>query len=453
MKDIHPEIMLRSHKNAEGLKRAWSRACATAQDPRSLYEHMERINLEDFHRFNRSDWNIKVLTFMVHMLREAKIAAEKGSDHVAEFIADCVTFPLDELIHRVEFPYSYHMLSRNEDYSHLCQMFARLLMGDDGSAPTSEVISSIQTHNIATFSYLTWKMAGQKTYTIAPDLADALKATTLKKYPTDLLRAPSPSMYVEFPPGAFEFTTYSDSVTPSDTGYISLPVEGAYILEDASPDGMRLWRVVVICQYYSRPSKAVHVNHYYIPLYDNHPVDDCLADALAMMKGDKVCEVSIPGNEIGKIGVLGGKHKSWDKKIVDSAEEIFRFLMNVVIYITHGDADETLVNSSSEYAKYRSRMLAAKGKKRESLKDHLKKMNNGTRVLLGKNYSIKRWDHADRAAGEATGRHITVRTLVSGHWRNQPCGIGHLERKVIWIEPFWRGPEAAPLTEKRAVVK
>jgi hypothetical protein len=328
-----------------------------------------------------------------------------------------------------------------------------LLMGDDGSAPESEVISSIQTHNIATFSYLTWKMSGQKTYTIAPDLADALKATTLKKYPTDLLRAPSPSMYVEFPPGAFEFTTYSDEVTPSATGYVSLPVEGAYILEDTSPQGMRLWRVVVICQYHSRPSKAVHVNHYYIPLYNDQPVDDCLIDSIAMMKGEKICEVTVPGNEIGKIGVLGGRHKSWDKKIVDSAEEIFRFLMNVVIYITHGDADETLVSSSSEYAKFRSRMLAAKGKKRENLKDHLKKMNSGTRVLLGKSYTIKRWDSADKTAGEATGRHITVRTLVSGHWRNQVCGTGRLERKTIWIEPFWRGPEAAPLTEKRAVVK
>lgn len=37
----------------------------------------------------------------------------------------------------------------------------------------------------------------------------------------------------------------------------------------------------------------------------------------------------------------------------------------------------------------------------------------------------------------------TVQTLVRGHYRRQPWGPGSLQRKVIWIEPFWRGPEEA----------
>lgn len=46
---------------------------------------------------------------------------------------------------------------------------------------------------------------------------------------------------------------------------------------------------------------------------------------------------------------------------------------------------------------------------------------------------------------------MTVQTLVSGHYRNQPYGQGHSLRKIIWIEPFWRGPEDAPVsvTSKR----
>jgi hypothetical protein len=35
------------------------------------------------------------------------------------------------------------------------------------------------------------------------------------------------------------------------------------------------------------------------------------------------------------------------------------------------------------------------------------------------------------------------RCIVRGHWRNQAHGPGMTERKKIWIEPFWRGPEGA----------
>jgi len=39
------------------------------------------------------------------------------------------------------------------------------------------------------------------------------------------------------------------------------------------------------------------------------------------------------------------------------------------------------------------------------------------------------------------GWHVRVRFVVRGHWRNQPHGEGRQERKRIWIQPFWKGPE------------
>jgi hypothetical protein len=47
----------------------------------------------------------------------------------------------------------------------------------------------------------------------------------------------------------------------------------------------------------------------------------------------------------------------------------------------------------------------------------------------------------------------TVQVMVRGHYRRQVCGVGRLERKVIWIEPFWRGPEAALIQTRAAKVK
>lgn len=52
---------------------------------------------------------------------------------------------------------------------------------------------------------------------------------------------------------------------------------------------------------------------------------------------------------------------------------------------------------------------------------------------------------------EPTGRHMTVRTIVTGHWRNVPWGPGKLLRRPVWIAPFVRGPEDAPLVQHATV--
>jgi len=40
---------------------------------------------------------------------------------------------------------------------------------------------------------------------------------------------------------------------------------------------------------------------------------------------------------------------------------------------------------------------------------------------------------------------LTVQSIVIGHWRMQPCGPKSSERKRLFIEPYWRGPEDAPI--------
>lgn len=46
-------------------------------------------------------------------------------------------------------------------------------------------------------------------------------------------------------------------------------------------------------------------------------------------------------------------------------------------------------------------------------------------------------------AGE--GNSPAVQLLVRGHSRRQVCGKGRLGRKIMWIEPYWRGPFDAPI--------
>jgi len=39
----------------------------------------------------------------------------------------------------------------------------------------------------------------------------------------------------------------------------------------------------------------------------------------------------------------------------------------------------------------------------------------------------------------------SVQSIVRGHYKRQVIGIGRAGRKVVWIEPYWRGPEEAPI--------
>ncbi|ATB35607.1 hypothetical protein CYFUS_001021 [Cystobacter fuscus] len=45
---------------------------------------------------------------------------------------------------------------------------------------------------------------------------------------------------------------------------------------------------------------------------------------------------------------------------------------------------------------------------------------------------------------EGQGAPVQVRTLVQDHWKRQAHGPGLAERKLIWIQPYWRGPDAVP---------
>ena len=45
---------------------------------------------------------------------------------------------------------------------------------------------------------------------------------------------------------------------------------------------------------------------------------------------------------------------------------------------------------------------------------------------------------------DPTGRRLTTRHVVRGHWTHQPYGPGRKLRRLQWIAPFIRGPEGAP---------
>lgn len=80
-----------------------------------------------------------------------------------------------------------------------------------------------------------------------------------------------------------------------------------------------------------------------------------------------------------------------------------------------------------------------------------------TSVRQPRNWKAPRWfevgktvrlgPHLIRAAKELDNPikrsewKLSSRHVVRGHYRNQVCGVGRADRKTIWVQPFWRGPE------------
>lgn len=50
------------------------------------------------------------------------------------------------------------------------------------------------------------------------------------------------------------------------------------------------------------------------------------------------------------------------------------------------------------------------------------------------------------------GSSSAFQSLVRGHIKRQVCGLNRTGRKVVWIEPYWRGPEDAPILSRPYMV-
>lgn len=57
------------------------------------------------------------------------------------------------------------------------------------------------------------------------------------------------------------------------------------------------------------------------------------------------------------------------------------------------------------------------------------------------------------APASGNGSPLTVRYSVRGHWRNQPHGPARSLRKLMWIQPYWKGPEDGPVSPATHVTK
>jgi len=133
----------------------------------------------------------------------------------------------------------------------------------------------------------------------------------------------------------------------------------------------------------------------------------------------------------------------------------FRILVNTILYISSSEPMLTEVQSQHAILLKKMHSLRAKTKKRK-IKNKLKKISKLDFTEVGGNTQpivIEKNSKDDALGKNKTDRILGKRFIVRGHWRQQSCGIMLSGRKLIWIKPYYKGPEMADLVTKPYLVK
>jgi hypothetical protein len=201
---------------------------------------------------------------------------------------------------------------------------------------------------------------------------------------------------------------------------------GVTIVEDVQADGIRQWRLnawgegkengLVLQEY-----DDAYI-HWRVILRDGETVDQAIAEATNTVT-------------------------SWSKGntiISDATKQVFKFVMNTVLYLTSADAEMRMIRISPQLQEYKK----PKGKKKTKNKGTLP--TSYQRTELGSTFVFARTSKTGSDTSEEGSKH-THRYIVEGHWRRQPYGEGNKLRRLQFIEPHWRGPEHAPLTMRKDI--
>jgi len=280
---------------------------------------------------------------------------------------------------------------------------------------------------------LAFEQEGKKVYDVSDGLSDRLANTELKGLLTQDIRLPFPALYINAP-RVPKFELWNTS-----TGWHEF--EGVYLLEDRwAADVEKLNKksgFITEDELLKSDCMLEHRSlHLLLTGLSKNPKDD-MDDATYKLSIDLE-----DGKQLDeRVEAAASQFNIEDDKT--EWRSILRWVVNVMIYATWPDAERDHVFVDPEAKKLWARAQRTKGQKARKLHERLKQMDNQKIMLLGKSIRIDRT--IPQTDGEGTGRSIEVRFRVSGHWKNQPHGTKGLLRKLIWIEPYWKGAEDSPL--------
>ncbi len=335
-------------------------------------------------------------------------------------------------VEQVEDPFSYGLLTRNSDYVGLVNYLQRTTV-----MPAADLMVMMTTEH----QMICHERAGKRVYDVSPALAEKLAHTELRGLTTDDLRLPYESVYIITPPSAglrvFNsetgwhrcvgmYVTEDRYVTLDETEPVN-PVTNVLEKDHGEVETTRGWRFLVCgealeprAQDLAMAGSNDALSFFKVFLLEGQSLDDAISDTKKRMARDMA---RLPTTAFANM------EEEWQR--------LFTWAMNAMLYATWTEPGEHwIANREARQLWERMKKMPANSRKRGNLQKRFQKMEPRRRIVLGRGVSA-----SSNSSSEGTGTKLTVRTRVTGHWRNQAHGPGRRDRKLIWIEPFWQGPE------------
>ena len=128
---------------------------------------------------------------------------------------------------------------------------------------------------------------------------------------------------------------------------------------------------------------------------------------------------------------------------------VFEFVLKSILYIVGLNSDIVYYDGSKELRDSLSRVKSPG--KRKKIERRLQNIGSA-RYLVGSKIVLSRNEqHMYNGISQGLWK-LSYRFIVQGHYRNQACGLNHQDRKLIFIEPFWKGPDYSEMITKPHLV-
>lgn len=262
--------------------------------------------------------------------------------------------------------------------------------------------------------------ANEPTFFVNGDLAARLARTEMN-VPNDFIRLPFKSCLFVFDDADTERSLYALNAADT-TPPINAPI--SVFASDLDIEAERVIRITAMHGRDNRVRFCVKRDLRLLPGQD-------LEDALHTQWGGQSSGVSPTGDRIGD-----------DRQFMEEGLTFIRTVLNVVLYISSATPEMSPTMAASDrYVPLGPERSAQRRREHEA---NFRSQTSSVRYIeIGASYRpFDASEDGDQIAG-ASRKSVVDRTHVRGHWKPQAHGPGWSLRKVIWVEPYWRGDDMA----------
>ncbi|NRB41636.1 MAG: hypothetical protein HRU20_24725 [Pseudomonadales bacterium] len=324
---------------------------------------------------------------------------------------------------------NYPSISCKEDFDEMFQSFPEY--------PTMMYSAEVDYVNSVNFN-----LYGKKVFNLTENLIDRLSVTELNA-PAEFLRLPFKScMFVLTGKTAIdalmaisgtEETSYSDAIT---VFIHERPFkEYTKLLITTSQVGYSRNRCLVKREILIHPDWSIDnaMRTDWNSLYEEHP--DWL---------DKSAE---------SLGSFLEVDDEDETLFYHEGRAFYRIILNAILYLSSNTPD--IVESLSPCKEYKAGISKIKSRSKvEKRKRSIDKISELDGSIVGGSIPAIRVvkGHGELGFSTDSVHQELLRFMVRGHWRNQPYGENNLLRKLIFIEPYFKGPDAGDVINKPYIV-